>query len=345
MTLRLAPCGGSLRVNGGGNGALGALALLVACGSSGDGGAGGGGGVAAAHAIHATMEAAATVTAPWRCALAPVAGAAPAAPAPAGPAGWTRQPDRFVAEPARAKVTLAAVGQARGHAVDVRETLRAAKVDLVLAVGGMGADAAEIRAALTALLDPAWLVVALPGDTEAWPEHAAAIADLAAAGGAIVDGASVRIVDAGAAVVATLPGEPFATRLAAGAEGCVHDDADLRAALAALVEAAGDRPRVLATPPAPQGGRSDLTPGGLHGGDPALASAIAAAELALVVHGPVDGAPPAPGSARSGTPVALAAGSLDPVARRDADGRALATGITLATVDARGVSWRFLPAP
>jgi len=338
VTLRLAPSGGSLRVNG----APGWLALLVACGSSGDGGAGGGGGVAAAHAIHATMEAAATVTAPWRCALPPVAPAAPAAP---GPAGWTRQPDRLVAEPARAKVTLAAVGQARGRAVDVREALRAAKVDVVLALGGMGADAAEIRAALTALLDPAWLVVALPGDTEAWPEHAAAIADLAAAGGAIVDGAAVRIVDAGAAVVGTLPGEPFATRLAAGAEGCVHDAADLGAALAALAAAAGDRPRVLATPPAPQGGRSDLTPGGLHGGDPALASALAAAELALVVHGPVDGSPPAPGSARSGTPVALAAGSLDPVARRDADGRAHATGITLATVDARGVSWSFLPAP
>ena len=69
MTLRLAPSGGSLRVNG----APGWLALLVACGSSGDGGAGGGGGVAAAHAIHATMEAAATVTAPWRGALPPVA--------------------------------------------------------------------------------------------------------------------------------------------------------------------------------------------------------------------------------------------------------------------------------
>jgi hypothetical protein len=315
--------------------------LMVACGSVGGGGGGGGAGVAAATAINATMEATSTMKAPWRCALprTPPAGATTA------PAGWKRDADKLVAEPARAKLTIAAVAQARGRAIDVRDKLRAAKVDVVVAVGGMGTDAAESRAALTALLDPAWLVVALPGDTEEWPEHAAAISDLAAGGGAIVDGATVRLVDTGAAVVGTLPGEPFASRLGAGAGGCMHDASDVSAALAALTEAAADRPRVLVTPPAPQGGAADIAPGGLHAGDPALAAAVALAQIDLVMHGPVDGSPPVPGTARKGTPVTLAAGSLDPVARRDADGRTLATGIVLATIDARGISWSFVAAP
>jgi hypothetical protein len=318
------------------------LLLLAACGSGGGGGGSGGAGIAAAQAIGATLEAASTVKAPWRCAL-PRSGAGTSAPA-----GWKRDSDRLVAEPARPRLTLGAVAQARGRAVDVRAKLRAADVDVVFAVGGMGTDAAESRAALTALLDPAWLVVALPGDTEQWPEHAAAISDLAAGGGAIVDGATVRILDTGAAVIGTLPGESFASRLGAGADGCVHDAADLGAALTALAAAAADRPRVLVTTPVPQGaapGSSDFAPGGLHAGDPALAEAVARAQVDLVVHAPVDGSPPAPGTARKGTPVALAAGSLDPVARRDADGRTLATGIVVATVDARGVSWSFVPAP
>ncbi|HUQ01200.1 MAG TPA: hypothetical protein VM261_01835 [Kofleriaceae bacterium] len=323
------------------------LAAMAACGSGGGGGGSGGAGIAAAQAIGASMEAAATVKAPWRCAL-PRSGSSGSSGATAAPAGWKRDADKLVADPARAKLTIGAVAQARGRAVDVRAKLRAANVDVVVAVGGMGTDAAESRAALTALLDPTWLVVALPGDTEQWPEHAAAIADLAAGGGAIVDGASVRIVDAGAAVLGTLPGEAFASRLGAGADGCVHDAADLGAALTAIADAASDRPRVLVTTPAPQGaapGASDLTPGGLHGGDAALATAIAAAQIDLVLHAPVDGSPPAPGNVRTGTPVTLAAGSLDPIARRDADGRTLATGIVLATVDARGISWSFVPAP
>jgi hypothetical protein len=321
---------------------LAATAAATACGSGGGSSGGGGAGIAVAKAIGASMEAAATVKAPWRCAL-PRPGTSAAAPA-----GWKRDADKLVAEPARGKLILAAVAQARGRAVDVRAKLRAAGVDVVVAVGGMGTDAAESRAALTALLDPAWLVVALPGDTEEWPEHAAAIADLAAGGGAIVDGASVRLLDAGPAVVGTLPGEAFASRLGAGADGCIHDAADLGAALTAMADAAGDRPRVLVTVPAPQGtaaGASDLAPGGLHAGDAALAAAVATAELDLVVHAPVDGSPPAAGTVRKGTPVTLAAGSLDPVARRDADGRTLATGIVIATVDARGISWSFVPAP
>lgn len=320
--------------------ALAAVTAACGFGGGGSGSGGGGAGMAAGRAVVATFEAAAAVRAPWRCAL-------PRPPAANAPVltGWRRDGDRLVAEPARPRLTLAAVGQARGAAVDLRADLRAASVDVVLALGGMGASAAELKLALAALVDPSWLVVALPGDREAWPAHAAAIAELAAGGAAIVDGASLRVVDGGAAVVATLPGEPWAERLGAGVEGCAHDAADIAAALALLAEVAADRPRVLVTPPAPQGGASDVAPGGLHAGEPALGQAVAAAQVDLVIHGPVDGTPAPAGNVRRGTPVALAAGSLDPVPRRDPDGRTLATGALLAVVDGRSASWRFLPAP
>ncbi len=318
------------------------VALAVAACGSGRSGSSGGAGAAAGRAIVATIAAAASVRAPWRCALARTGGATATLPAPAG---WRRDGDRVVAEPARPRLTLAAVAQARGTAIDLRAGLRAAHVDVVVTVGGMGATAAESKAALEVLLDPAWLVVALPGDTEDWPGHAAAIAELATSGAGIVDGATIRVVDVGAAVLATIPGERWAERLGAGAAGCVYDDDDVAGAIAALTAVAADRPRVLVTASAPQGGPSDLAPGGLHAGDAALAAAVAVAELELVVHGPVDGTPAGPGTTRRGTAVALAAGSLDPVPRRDVEGRTLATGALVATIDARGVGWRFIPAP
>lgn len=316
--------------------AVAAVATAAACGRGGDERRGGTG-AAAARAVTAALEATADLRAPWRCALARDPGPAPA--------GWRLDGGRLVAVEPRARVTVAAVAQARGAAVDLRADLRAAGVDVVVTTGGMGEGEGDSRAALEALLDPAWLVVAVPGDAEDWPAHARAVAALAAAGGAIVDGASARIIDGGGAVLATLPGERWAGRLQAGSEGCTHDDADLAATLEALAAAAGDRPRVLVTTPAPQGGASDLAPGGVHAGEPGLARAVADARLDLVVHGPVDAAVLPQGAARRGTSLALAAGLLDPVPRRALDGQARPRGAVVATVDARGVTWRLVPAP
>jgi hypothetical protein len=267
-----------------------------------------------------------------------------AAPAPAG---WTRDGEKLTAASPRDKLTLAAVAQARGAAVEVRDKLRTAKVELVLAVGGMGGDEAESRAALGALVDPAWLVIAVPGDAESYPAHARAVAALADGGAAIVDGARVRLIDTGGAVIATIPGERWPERLGAGAAGCVHDAADVARTVAALTLLAADRPRVLAGAPAPQGrstspGTADLAPGGLHAGEPTLAALVDEARLDLVIHAPVGAAPAPAGMARRGTPALLAAGSLDRLVQRDHDGRALPTGALIATLDARSISWRFL---
>lgn len=318
-----------------------ALAVLTACGTGGGGERSGDASTTAARAIAASLEAAAPLESPWRCALPAVGPAVTTAPA-----GWTRDGEKLVAAEPRAKLTLAAVAQARGATVELREALRAAKVELVLAVGGMGGDEAESRAALGALVDPAWLVIAVPGDAESYPGHARAVAALAADGAAIVDGASVRLIDTGGAVIGTLPGERWPERLGAGAAGCVHDAADVARTVAALTLLAADRPRVLAGGPAPQGtgglGAADLAPGGLHAGEPGLAAIVEEARVDLVIHAPIGGSPRPAGMARRGTPALLAAGSLDRLVQRDPDGRALPTGALIATLDARTVSWRFL---
>ncbi|MBK9032646.1 MAG: hypothetical protein IPL61_15295 [Myxococcales bacterium] len=317
-----------------------AAALAIAalgCGSSG-GPPAGGAGATAATALAAAVDRASTTVAPWRCATL----ADPAAPAPTGPdltigrRTWRRRGQGLTS--AGARLTVAAVADARGAtAPRWREALREADVDVVLTLGGMGTTEAELSASLGALVDPAWLTVAIPGSAEAWPAHRAAVAALAAAGAAIVDGGAVRIIDGGGAVIATLPGEPSPARLAAATEGCVHDDADVAAIVAALRAGAADRPTVLASPRAPQLGLGPRTGDGVNAGDPALAAAVV--ELTAVIHAPLAPAPTA--SDRRGEGVAtIAAGSLDPVPRFEADGRRWPTSVTAVTIEGRQLRWR-----
>jgi len=322
--------------------ALAAIAAVAACGAEPE--PTGAAGMAAGVAVAATVEAAETVRAPWRCALGPAPGAPPVqATLTIGARTWRREGERLVVARGRPRVTIAAVADARGAAPAVADVLRAAHVDVVVAVGGMGAGADALHASLAALTDPAWLTVAVPGGSEDWPALARTVGDLAAAGAPAVDGGGVRVVDAGAAVIAVIPGERHPERLAAGAEGCVHDDADRARILRLLADAAGERPRVLVGIAAPQGEASDLAPGGIHAGEPGLAEAVADAEVDVVVHAPLDAEPPAPGRARTGDRVVLAAGSLDPVPRLGPGGGRRPTGVTLVTVDGRTVTWRFVP--
>ncbi len=332
--------------------ALFASAALTACGSPES--TPGQAGAAAARAVVASIEAAGELRAPWRCAALAAAGAAPVTGTIGdgdgdgdGDRRWRR--DGAVLRTTRTRLVIAAVAQARGAAVDdrLRAALADAHPDVVLALGGMGGDQAELERALGALAVPGAVVVALPGDAEPWPALTAAVDHLAAGGAAIVDGAAVRTLDAGVAVIATLPGLAHADRLGAGADGCLHDDDDVTAALAALAAAAGDRPRLLVGPRAPQGGGAGPTAdhdrvGGVHAGDPALAAALAGAGLTLVVHGLADVAPVA-GAAPTGGGVVVAAGSLDLAPRWDDAGRPRGSTVTVAVVDDRGVRWRSLP--
>lgn len=282
----------------------------------------------------AAVDTAATVSEPWRCARVRTA-IGPAIVV--GPRTWQRDGARLTS--ADDALTIVAVADARG-AIDprVRERVRATAPALVIVIGGMGTSEAELTATLGALVDPAWLTVAVPGTTEAWPGHRAAIAALAAGGAAIVDGSELRIVDAGAAVIATLPGLPYAERLAAGADGCSHDPDDVARIVAELVEVAAERPTVLVGARAPQGGIGDVAARGVHAGDPELASAAAA--VGLVIHASIDGAPIARGQAEGGDHDAIAAGSLDPIPRYGADGARLTPSLTVVTFDRRGRAWR-----
>jgi len=310
--------------------------LLAACGN-GQMAPPPGAGLTAATALAAAIDRAATVTAPWRCAR-PRVGTGPALVV--GERTWRR--DGAALSSAAASLTIAAVADARGGADPrVHERLRALAPSLVIAVGGMGTTEAELSAALGAIVDPTWLTVAVPGTTEAWPVHRATVAALAASGAAIVDGSDVRTIDAGVAVIATLPGLPYPARLAAGSEGCSHGPDDVRRIVAELTTLAGQRPTVLVSAPAPQGGVGDLTAGGVHAGDPELTTAAAA--VGLVIHAPLDGAPIARGQAQGGDHDAIAAGSLDAVTRYAADGARLAPSITVVTFDRRGRAWRAAP--
>lgn len=315
------------------------MVLLAACGSGGDRPAPGAG-RSAAEALVAAVDRAQTVAAPWRCARPGDAAAAGAAPIVAGERTWTRTGEALASD--GATLTIVAVADARGAAdARVRDRARAAGAEVVIAVGGMGTTEAELGAALGAIVDPAWLTVAIPGTTEAYPAHRAAVAALAGGGAPIVDGADVRLLDAGAAVIATLPGLPYVERLAAAAEGCGHDAADVERTLAMVRARAGDRPTVLAGPRAPQGGRSDLTPGGVHAGDPELAEAAAA--VSIVLHAPLDGAPTPRGQGDGDDHDAVAAGSLDPAPRHAPGGARLAPGVTVVGFDRRGRAWRAVP--
>lgn len=310
-------------------------AAATACGTGGERPASGAGKTAAA-ALAAALDQAATTAEPWRCARAvPAAGPSIAV----GARTWERAGAQLTS--AAGTLTIAAVADARG-AVDpgLHDALRAARPDLVIAVGGMGGDQRALESTLGAIVDPGWLTIAVPGTTEPWPTHRAAVAALAAGGAAIVDGSDVRVIDAGAAVIATLPGLPYAARLAAGAEGCGHDAADVARIVTELTRVAGQRPTVLAGPRAPQGG-DDRTPGGVRAGDPELAAATTG--LALVIHAPLDGAPVTSGQADGADHDAIAAGSLDPAPRYRPDGGRLAPTITVVGFDRRGRAWRASP--
>jgi len=311
------------------------IAALVALGACGSGAKpSGGAGNAAAAGLVAAVEHAAATRAPWRCATR--SPSTTTGELVAGERTWRRAGETLTTT--GRGLTIVAVADARGDAAAIwRERLRAAEPAVVLTLGGLGTTEAEIAASLGALVDPAWLTVAIPGDAESWPAHRAAVATVAATGAPVVDGADVRLLDGGAAVIATLPGPAHAARLAAGADGCVHDDADAAAIIAALVAAAGDRPTVLVAPRAPQGGGGARGVAGVPAGDPGLTAAVAG--LTAVVHAPLVPGPTAPG--RAGDAVAvIAAGSLDPVPQFAVDGARAARSLTAVTIDDRALTWR-----
>ncbi len=286
-------------------------------------------GRATAEAVLAAVAAAADEIEPWRCARpGDTAGLV-------APPGWRLDGARLIA-PEDAAPHVAVLGEARGDATAVaglRAALDAAPPAVVVTIGGMATTQAELTALLAPLAEGApWLLVAVPGDREALPAHRAAVAALAARGARVVDGTRARVIDLGAIRIGTLPGAPARGRLAAGVEGCVHDDADVAAAPARAAPAADHAAGDAARP----------APGGIHAGDVALAEALARAPVDVVAHGAVDDQAAALGKRRraAGLPTAfLPVGAIDATPRYLPGGQRVAPGGLRLTVGAREVTW------
>lgn len=328
-------------------------------------------GVALAAALRAGLEATATAPAPHRCARLDAPGEAVAAPeslsmdAPGGRTLRRRGPELRI-EPGDARLTLGLVADARG-AVDalprVRDAFSAAGVELVISLGGMGRDRETIAQVIGALASEAgatdgWLVLAMPGDWESIPAHRAAAAALADRG--VIDGSRVRFVDMDGVRLATLPGAPHRTRLAAGRDGCVYTAGDAAEVVAALAAYPGVRALLAHAPPrqepdglgadGPRAARpTDVGHTGIPIGERALADALRATPVDVVMHALVASAPDEPRGAlptSRDAPVILAAGSLDPLARLVRDPADFAgsahrePAARIAVVTAERITWQ-----
>jgi hypothetical protein len=199
--------------------------------------------------------------------------------------------------------TIAALGR-------IRAALDAAKPDVVLTLGGMGASTDELVASLGTLSDhAAWPLVALPGDLEPMGAHLAAIATLRTRGDVVIDGRSARWIKlGGGATVATVPGAGASERLGAGAEGCAWTAADISKLMTELSAKSGAR--ILASAEAPR-----QTIDGEAAGELALVTSKAL-PIDVVLHGPLTPQPtPAKSGGRDGTGVALSPGTADATSR------------------------------
>jgi len=251
-------------------------------------------------------------------------------------------------------LSLVAVGDARSadpatlaRLTSLGVNLEQMNVDVVIALGGFGALKADIVATLKPLLGP-WLLVAIPGDRERIADHRAAVEELASAGGSIVDGSHVRLIETDTVAIATLPGSAHVGQLVSGIEGCTYQQRDADAIADEL--AAHDKVRVWVSYTAPRqrgDDASDLAAGGIHIGDVALATAVDRSKAHLVLHAQVDVAAlrPAKGELRitANSRVFLATGAAEPAPVVGA--RGVAAGSSLfVTLSKNRVRWRRMVA-
>lgn len=283
-------------------------------------------------AITAALAAADHQRAPWRCA------------APDGPnlvdetiKGWKLTGHTLHAE-ATGDITIAAVADAGGAAPATIAALarlktKLAKVDLVIALGGMGTTQAELEATLGALADKAaYPVVALPGDLESAGALAQAIGAMRAKGQVVIDGRLAQRIELPGATIATVAGAGAATRLVAGGDGCVYRADDVPAALADLTARTGLR--ILAMTEAPR-----VTLDGEAAGELALTPG-AGTEIDLVLHGPLAAAPTkARTGARDAAAIALSPGTVDATPRLPGPVRAPSAGV----LSIHGGVWSWKP--
>jgi hypothetical protein len=236
----------------------------------------------------------------------------------------------------------------------VRAAFERERVELVVSLGGMGTSEEELTQVLGALArDAPWVVWAIPGEREAIGAHRAAVASLSAAGYPVFDATRVRMVEVDGAVLASFPGAAAASRLLAGADGCVHRPDDASALAMRLGAQKGVR--VWAGHAAPRqrdDDAGDVALGGVHVGERALAAALPAARAHLVLHGMVDEAAlgSASGHARMGTgnrATVLGSGPAEAMPITGPDGAVFAGAalVVRANAGAGEITWRRVRFP
>ena len=320
---------------------LALLAVAAGCGSAATPTSAPASGPAAARVgpgLVAGLAAAAAERAPWRCASLD-APALVAETLTVGGHTWTVAGHALTRDGAAPEtLSIGVIGDAGGAAPAtlaalgrLRSKLDNAKVDVVIVLGGMGSTRADIEATLGALATKApWPAVALPGDLEPAGEQTAAITALRSHGAPVLDGRLARYVELGAASIATLPGASAGERLAAGANGCAYDAADV----AALTDALSARPglRVLATTEAPRA---------LVAGEPTGELVLAPhAPVDVLLHGAADAPSPAATGSRDGAGRALAPGPADATGRLPGPAHPPAAGVL--AIHGSAWSWRVL---
>jgi len=316
------------------------LAILlgtVACGSGGK--ADEPGGPPIGKVLAAVVAAADGTATPWRCAAADVP-TLPDEEFAIGDATWKLGAHRLARVGGGNEVTIGVVADAAGSATRTiaalgrtRAAFDAAKADVVITLGGMGATNDELQATLGTLSDhAAWPVVALPGDLEPMDAHLAAIAALRARGDRVLDGRSLRWLDLGPATVGTLPGAGAVERTAAGREGCTWSAEDVAKLATELTGKAGVR--ILASAEAPR-----ATVDGEAGGELGLVTSKALFPVEVALHGPLVPAPTAAkNGSRDGAGAPLSPGTADATPRLP-DAHRSAAGVLVV----RGGSWSWKP--
>jgi hypothetical protein len=303
-------------------------ALLAACGG-GSSSSSSSAGSRVAPALVAALEAAAQTKAPWRCAAADGAEAS-AETLTVGKRAW-KVGGHAMELDGEGAIDIGVIADA-GGSVAALGRLRDAigGVDLMIALGGMGATQAEIEAVLTALAPDKAAVLAIPGDLEPAQAHGAAVAALRAKRLPVVDARLVHRVAVPGADLAILAGAGSELRLAAGADGCGYREHDAKVAFADLAKAAGLR--ILVSPEGPR----RVVEGDATG---ELALVPPADSVDLVLHGPAADAPvsPARNGKRDGEGVALTPGTSDAGPRLPVH-RPATAGIL--SISGKGWAWR-----
>jgi hypothetical protein len=280
----------------------------------------------------AAIEAADRTRAPWRCA------------SPTGPVlaeeklgAWTLS-QHTMKRDGDGAITIGVIADAGGATTPTLAALGRLRaklddVDLVIALGGMGANRAELEATLGAIAQRAtWPLVVLPGDLEPVSDLVAAIAALRAKGMSVVDGRLAQRIELPGVIIATIAGAGDASRLAAGADGCAYRADDVGAAFADLTANKGVR--IVASWEAPRVVVDDEAAGEL------VLTPSAQQEIDISLHGPVEPTPsPARSGGRDGVAAALTPGTSDATTRLPGPRKSTSAG--LLTIN--GAAWRWRP--